>query len=174
MKSQIEYPQSIVCELGRAPQTAGNSLRLDLLKRLLAVPTCSGREHELVDFLANHVRDGGTALRGTCVTDEWNNVYIRKGDADYLPCIAAHIVTVHLPQPVIGIAAMLYGPLVPPVMKLDFTRLSPYDDYQLEFSPVATGTWTNLGAPFTPTAATNTQYAEGIGAAGFIRVRHVP
>jgi hypothetical protein len=79
-----------------------------------------------------------------------------------------------IPQPVIGITALLYGPLVPPVMKLDFTRLSPYDDYQLEFSPVATGTWTNVGAPFVPTAVTNTQYTSAIGDTGFFRLRYVP
>jgi hypothetical protein len=79
-----------------------------------------------------------------------------------------------IPQPVIGITALLYGPLVPPVMKLDFTRLSPYDDYQLEFTPVATGTWTNLGAPFIPTAVTNTQYTSAFGDTGFFRLRYVP
>ncbi len=95
MKIQIEYPLSALDQPGCIAHPPRPALRFDLLRRLLAVPTCSGREHEMVDLLANHVCDGGTALRGTCVTDEWNNIFIRKGDADYLPCVAAHIDTVH-------------------------------------------------------------------------------
>lgn len=45
-------------------------MHLDLLKEVLAVPTCSGRERKMLDFLVNPVRDGGTGLRGTLVPDE--------------------------------------------------------------------------------------------------------
>jgi acetylornithine deacetylase/succinyl-diaminopimelate desuccinylase-like protein len=72
-------------------------MRIHLLKRLLAVPSHSRHEGEMVDFLFDHVR--GAGLRGTCVTDDWNNVFVRKGDAEFLPCVAAHIDTVHLSQP---------------------------------------------------------------------------
>ena len=79
-----------------------------------------------------------------------------------------------IPQPTIGIKALVFGPLATPVIRLDFTNLSPYDNYQLEFTAMAGGAWTNLGAPFVPTGATNTQYADGVGSAGFLRVRHDP
>ena len=70
-------------------------MRVNLLKQILAVPTCSGHEDVMVEFLINHVRQGGVGQRGTCVVDEWNNVFIRKGNAAICPCLAAHIDTVH-------------------------------------------------------------------------------
>jgi hypothetical protein len=79
-----------------------------------------------------------------------------------------------IPQPTMAIAALFFGPLVAPVLELGLANLSPYDNYQLQFTPVAGGTWTNLGAAFTPTAATSTQYASAIGGAGFLRVKYVP
>jgi tripeptide aminopeptidase len=75
-------------------------MRLDLLKQILAVPTYSRQEGQMVDFLMNHVRQGGFELRGTCISDDWNNVYIRKGDAEFCPCVAAHLDTVHYPRQV--------------------------------------------------------------------------
>jgi acetylornithine deacetylase/succinyl-diaminopimelate desuccinylase-like protein len=92
--------QSIAGQLGRAAQPAGHSLHLDLLQRLLAVPSYSRQEGQMVEFLVEHVRQGGVGLRGTCLVDEWNNVFIRKGDAQPCPCVAAHIDTVHWPRPV--------------------------------------------------------------------------
>jgi len=65
-------------------------------------------------------------------------------------------------------------PNVTQVMELDFGSLSPYDNYQLEFTPVAGGVWSNLGIPFTPTSTTSTQFANVSGNAGFFRVRYVP
>jgi putative aminopeptidase FrvX len=90
-----ENLQSIACQLGRAGQPAGDSLRLDLLKRLLAVPTCSRQEGQMVEFLIQHVRQRSSARCGRVVTDEWNNVFIRKGGPGIVPCVAAHIDTVH-------------------------------------------------------------------------------
>ena len=84
----------------RAGQPAANSLRLDLLKRLLAVPTCSRQEGQMVEFLVEHVRQRGSARRVQMVIDGWNNVFIRKGGPGVVPCVAAHIDTVHRPQPV--------------------------------------------------------------------------
>jgi len=92
--SPPENLQSIACQLGRARQPAGDSLSLDLLKRLLAVPTCSRQEGQIVEFLVEHVRERGSARCGSIVTDEWNNVFIRKGGPGVVPCVAAHIDTV--------------------------------------------------------------------------------
>jgi acetylornithine deacetylase/succinyl-diaminopimelate desuccinylase-like protein len=75
-------------------------MHLGLLKEILAVPTCSRQEDRFVDFLLDYVRQGSVGLRGTCVVDEWNNVYIRKGGAADCPWVAAHIDTVHWPRPV--------------------------------------------------------------------------
>jgi hypothetical protein len=86
-------------------------MRVDLLKQLLAVPTYSRHEGQMVDFLIEHVRQGGAGLRGTCTIDDWNNVYIRKGTAEFCPCVAAHIDTVHYPQPVMVVEqdGILFG-----------------------------------------------------------------
>jgi len=79
-----------------------------------------------------------------------------------------------IPQPTMRITVLFFGPLVTPVLELDLANLSPYDKYQLEFTPVAGGTWSNLGSIFTPTAATSIQYANAVGTAGFLRVKYVP
>ena len=75
-------------------------MRIDLLKRILAVPTCSRQEGRMVEFLTAYVKEGGERLRGRCWSDAHNNVYIIKGRADHYPCVAAHIDTVHLMTPV--------------------------------------------------------------------------
>lgn len=54
----------------------------------------------MVAFLVEHVRQRGPERCGEIITDEWNNVYIRKGRADYFPCVAAHIDTVQPLRPV--------------------------------------------------------------------------
>ena len=70
-------------------------MRLDLLKRLLAVPTCSRQEHRMVEFLLNHVRERGPERCGVATADAWNNVLIRKGNIEPVPLVCAHIDTVH-------------------------------------------------------------------------------
>src|SRR5665213_209059 len=70
-------------------------MRRELLKQLLAIPTWSGHETKMVDFLLEHVCQGKGGMRGVCVRDAWNNVYIRKGENEFLPCVAAHLDTVH-------------------------------------------------------------------------------
>ncbi|MCX6924533.1 MAG: hypothetical protein NT154_15160, partial [Verrucomicrobia bacterium] len=79
-----------------------------------------------------------------------------------------------IPQPTMGIAVHLFGPMVTPVVQLDLASLSPYDNYQLELSSVAGGIWTNVGLPFIPTGSTSTQYFNGSGNVGFFRVKHLP
>ena len=54
----------------------------------------------MVEFLVEQVRQRGAARCGEIVVDEWNNVFIRKGRADYCPCVAAHIDTVQPLRPV--------------------------------------------------------------------------
>ncbi len=76
-------------------------MRVELLKQILAVPTCSGREHQLVNLVMDHLGRGGAGLRGTCIVEDCNNnVFIRKGHAPYLPCVAAHLDTVWQARPV--------------------------------------------------------------------------
>jgi hypothetical protein len=59
------------------------------------------------------------------------------------------------------------------VMKLDLADLSPYDSYQLEFTPGLGVPWGDLGAPFSPAFTTATQLASVSGNAGFFRVRYL-
>jgi hypothetical protein len=66
------------------------------------------------------------------------------------------------------------SPNVTQVMKLNFGNLSPYDDYQLKFTPAVIGVWSNLGTLFIPTSATNTQFINVTGATGFFQVEHLP
>ncbi len=69
-------------------------MNLDLLKQILAVPTCSRQEQRMVEFLVEHVRQRGVDRCGEIISDEWNNVFIRKGRVEHFPCVAAHIDTV--------------------------------------------------------------------------------
>jgi tripeptide aminopeptidase len=73
----------------------GWPMRLNLLKQLLALPTCSGREQLMVEFLMEHVRRRGPEPCGTAWADRVNNVYIRKGDVAPVPLVCAHLDTVH-------------------------------------------------------------------------------
>jgi tripeptide aminopeptidase len=98
--SPPESLQSIACQLGRVGQLAESSLRLDLLRGLLTVPTCSRQEDRMVEFIAEHVRQRGSARCGSIVADQSNNILIRKGGPGIVPCIAAHIDTVHPLRPV--------------------------------------------------------------------------
>jgi tripeptide aminopeptidase len=53
-----------------------------------------------VEFIVEHVRQRGSTRCGSIVTDKCNNLYIRKGQAEIVPCVAAHIDTVHPLRPV--------------------------------------------------------------------------
>ncbi|MGO8930225.1 MAG: hypothetical protein ACLQU3_25430 [Limisphaerales bacterium] len=74
-------------------------MRIDLLKQLIAVPSRSWQEEQMVGFLTSYMKQGGKP-RGRCWSDEHKNLYIVKGKADYFPCVAAHIDTVHPLTPV--------------------------------------------------------------------------
>ena len=64
-------------------------MNLELLKEILAVPTQSYREDQMVEWLEKYV---SYSLPGCTVgKDMYNNVYITKGKADVFPCVAAHL-----------------------------------------------------------------------------------
>ena len=69
--------------------------QLDLLKRLLAVPTCAYHEEGMVNFLVDHVKNRGVARCGKVSVDEHKNVLVVKRNARFAPCVAAHTDTVH-------------------------------------------------------------------------------
>ena len=73
------------------------------------------------------------------------------------------------PPPVIALS-----PTVTQVMELELGNLSSWGSYQLRSAPTPTGPWSDLGAPFTAAAATNTQYIGVSGSVGFFRVVYVP
>ena len=68
----------------------------------------------------------------------------------------------------------MYADSVAQVMRLSYEYLSPYDNYQMEFAPVATEGWSDLGSPFTPTATEFTRDINVSGDAGFFRARYLP
>ena len=71
--------------------------------------------------------------------------------------------------------AAAVSPTVYPVMRVDSANLAPYDNYQIQFLTVISGSWTNWnGGLFTPAAATNSQFIFITNAAGFFRVQSVP
>jgi hypothetical protein len=71
-------------------------------------------------------------------------------------------------------AIILWPYSVSQVMELDLSSLSPYDNYQLKFAPLANGTWSNLGDVFIPTTSVNTQYINVTGNVGFFRALRLP
>jgi len=69
-------------------------MNLDLYRRLLEVPSETGREGAMVKFLIKHVKSRGEKRCGKVWCDEHKNVYVIKGKAEYYPCLSAHIDTV--------------------------------------------------------------------------------
>jgi hypothetical protein len=80
--------------------------------------------------------------------------------------------------PTIRIAAppaAAVSPAVLPVMRVDATSLSPYDNYQVQFKPALGGAWGNWnGGLFSPTDVTNSQYLFITNSAGFFRLQYAP
>lgn len=70
-------------------------MRLELLKRLLAVPSYSRKEQRMVEFILEHIRQRGPKRCGRAWADKWNNVYIRKGSTEPVPLVCAHLDTVY-------------------------------------------------------------------------------
>lgn len=68
-----------------------------LMYKVLSVPTFTGKEHLMVEFLAEYVQKKG--YEGGI--DDKGNVYICKGklpEGEYFPCVTAHMDTVHHEQ----------------------------------------------------------------------------
>lgn len=73
-------------------------MKIQMLKKLLAIQSRSRHEQPMVDWLVHYLRHN---LAGVSVTvDEARNVYAVKGNARHAPCVAAHIDTVHAPREV--------------------------------------------------------------------------
>jgi len=73
-------------------------MNISLLKRLLKVPTFTGTEVLMIEWLMNYFQ-----ARHDCTAhQDWRgNVYVTKGVADTYPCVCAHTDTVHRPTKVI-------------------------------------------------------------------------
>lgn len=69
-------------------------MNLNLYRDLLAVPSVSGKEDRMVEFLTNHIKARGIERCGQVWSDRHKNVYVVKGSADFYPCLSAHIDTV--------------------------------------------------------------------------------
>lgn len=63
-------------------------MNIERFKQVLAVPTQSMREDQMVAFLQ---AQAASRPGVTCMVDSYNNVFLKKGAARFLPCVAAHI-----------------------------------------------------------------------------------
>ena len=70
------------------------AMNLNLFAKLLAVPSVSGKEDLMMEFLEEYIRQRGVERCGNVWTDDHKNVYVVKGKADFYPCLSAHIDTV--------------------------------------------------------------------------------
>ena len=74
------------------------AVKIQTLKKLLAVQSHSYHEQPMVDWLVHYLHH---YLSGVTVTvDKARNIYVSKGHAQFSPCVAAHIDTVHAPREV--------------------------------------------------------------------------
>jgi len=71
-----------------------HSMNLELFAKLLAIPSVSGKEDLMMEFLEEQIRQRGVNRCGNVWTDDHKNVYVVKGKADFYPCLSAHIDTV--------------------------------------------------------------------------------
>ena len=110
---------------------------------------------------------GGSGAQAVAVVSNGVVIAVNIMDAGYGYTNAPSIILA--PPP-----ANALWPMVTQAMELSLTSLSPYDNYQLEFTPVLGAAWSNLGSTFTSTSTTNTQYVNVSGNAGFFRAMYVP
>ena len=62
-----------------------------LLKEILSIPSYSGNERKLVNFICEFLEENKIPYK----VDELFNIYCTKGEADIYPCVVAHTDTVH-------------------------------------------------------------------------------
>ena len=70
---------------------------LMLLKEVLSLPSYTGKEDRVVEFLIGYGIQKGYKV----FVDHVNNVYLTKGSVseyEYFPCFVAHTDTVHMNQ----------------------------------------------------------------------------
>ena len=74
---------------------------LDLLKRVLSVPTATYHEDQLVEFITTWLKEQNIPF----VVDEMQNIYATKTSEEYdgklFPCMVAHTDTVHKINPIL-------------------------------------------------------------------------
>ncbi len=63
----------------------------ELLKEILSIPSYSGDETKLVNFITSYLNINDIKY----TLDEMKNIYCVKGEAEYYPCVVAHTDTVH-------------------------------------------------------------------------------
>jgi hypothetical protein len=81
----------------------------------------------------------------------------------------------YIQQPTMGVVSLpVIAGSTAQILQLGLSGLSPYDTYQLEFTPIAGGVWSNFALPFIPTSTVSTQTVIVTGNAGFFRVKYVP
>jgi hypothetical protein len=102
-------------------------------------------------------------------------VIITNPGSGYINPPAVVIAQPFIPQPTMSIVSVpVIAGSTAQIMQLGFGNLSPYDNYQLQFTPLAGGTWTNIDLPFLPTSNLSTQEVVVSGNAGFFRVQYAP
>ena len=63
----------------------------ELLKEILSIPSYSGNELKLVNFICELLKKNKISYE----VDNMLNIYCTKGEAEYYPCVVAHTDTVH-------------------------------------------------------------------------------
>ena len=89
--------RSLYGTLAAARRNDPYCLKSLLMYRVLSVPTYTGKEHRMIEFLMDYARDKG--YDGGL--DEKGNVYMCKGappNGGYYPCVTAHMDTVQYEQ----------------------------------------------------------------------------
>lgn len=61
------------------------------LKDILSTPTYSGQEQYLIAKITKYLNESNLDY----VIDEYGNIYVTKGEAEYYPCVVAHTDSVH-------------------------------------------------------------------------------
>ena len=71
--------------------------------------------------------------------------------------------------------AAAVSPKALPMMRLDAASLSSYDNYQIQFTPILGGAWSNRDEGlFSPTDVTDSQYLLITNGVGFFRLQYAP